>query len=71
MLWYIFYIWWPQLTSHELWDHTKSTNNLLNTITMVAEPFATPAALIQQIHAAWGMGGLAHVFSKATFEEFC
>ncbi len=69
MLWYIFNIQKSQLTSDEL-CHTKNTNNLPNTITMVAEPFAPPVALIWQIHAAWGVGGLDHVFLEAAVEEF-
>jgi hypothetical protein len=46
-------------------------NDLPNTIIMVAEPLAPPAASIQQVHAAQVVGSLAHVFSKAAVEEFC
>ncbi len=68
---FIFYMQRPWLTSHKLWDCIKSSNDFPNTITMVAEPLAPPAASIQQIHAAWGVGGLVHAFSKATVEGFC
>ncbi len=53
------------VASCELWDCTKNTNDLANTITMVAELPVPPAAWIWWIHAAWGVGGLAHVCSKA------
>jgi hypothetical protein len=53
-----------------LQDRTKSTNDLPNTITMVAEPLGPPAVLIQQIHATQVAGGLVHVFSKAAVEGF-
>ncbi len=37
---------------------------------MVVEPLAPPVALIQRIHAAWRVGGLAHVLSKAAGKVF-
>ena len=49
-------------------DGTKSTNHLPNTITMVVEPLAPPAAWIWWTHAARGVGGLAHARSDAPVE---
>jgi hypothetical protein len=42
-----------------------------NTTTMVMEPFAPPAAWIQQYRTTQGAGGLAHVLSKAAVKGFC
>jgi len=50
-------------------NRTKSTNNMTNIITMVVKPLAPPAAWIWWTHAAWGVGGLAHVRSYADVEE--
>ncbi len=49
-------------------DRTKSTNNMTNTITMVLEPLAPPAAWIWWIHASQGLGCLPHIFSNAPVE---
>jgi hypothetical protein len=49
-------------------QHKKSTNHLPNTITMVVKSPTPPAAWIWQTHAAWGVGGLAHVRSNAAIE---
>ncbi len=70
MLPYIFYIQRPWLRSHELQDRTKSTNNLANTITMVAEPLIPPVVWIWWTHTTAGVGGLAHTFSKSTIKRF-
>ncbi len=40
-----------------------------NTITMVVEPLASPAAWIWWTHAARGVGGLAHARSDATVDS--
>ncbi len=70
MLPYIFYIWQPWLMSHKLQDRTKSTNDLANTITMVAELLAPPAVWIWWTHTTGGVDGLAHTFSKAAVKQF-
>ncbi len=49
----------------------KNTKDLPNTITMVAELLAPPAALIQWIHTAWVVGGIVHVLSEASVKGFC
>jgi len=49
-------------------NHTKSTNHLPNTITMVVEPPTPAAAWIWWTHAARGVGVLAHARSDAAIE---
>ena len=46
-------------------NHTKSTNRLPNTITMMVEPLAPPAAWIWWIRVVGGVGGPPHIFSNA------
>ncbi len=48
-------------------QHKQTTN----TTTMMVEPFAPPAAWVQQIHAAQEAGRLAHILSKAAAKGFC
>ncbi len=46
------------------------TDRRNNTITMVVKPLTPPAAWIWWTHAAWGVDGLAHIFSVAAIEGF-
>jgi hypothetical protein len=46
----------------------KKHKQQTNTITMVVEPLAPPAAWIWWTHAAQGVGGLAHACSDAAVE---
>ncbi len=56
--------------SHKLQGRTKSTNNLANTITMVAEPLAPPAVWIWWTHTTGGVDGLAQTLFKAAVGPF-
>jgi hypothetical protein len=38
---------------------------------MVMEPLTPPAAWIQWYHTAQGVGGLAHILSKAAVKGLC
>ena len=68
------------LFSHTV-KHTTSDDNqircntqhkqTINSTTMVVETPAPLAAWIWWIHAAWGAGGLAHIFSEAADKRFC
>ena len=51
-------------------DRNTQHKDLPNTITMVVEPSTPQVAWISWwTHAAWGVGGLAHDFSKADIQK--
>jgi hypothetical protein len=51
-------------------NHTKNTNHLTNTMTMVVEPPSPPVAWIWSIDAARRAGVLAQFFLEATIKGF-
>ena len=59
------YIWRVTTTRR---DQNTQHKDLKNTITMVVEPPTPQAVWIWWTHAAWGVGGLAHGFSKDAIE---
>ncbi len=56
-----------RLTSRES-ENAQKAQTSWHIITMVLELLAPPAAWIWWAHAAWGVGGLAHIHSKAAVE---